>query len=187
MKFKIHKSKLKSLLKTGFISLGIMFVSISLPVFVNAEAGDPATDPNFQLVSTDCGQSVPSTDPAGNPTFKINRECGWGDLIVLLNRILQYIIFISASIAVLMFVYAGFLYLTAFGEMGKVEQAHRIFSSTITGIVLILIAWLIVATLLKVLEISPEFTILEDNAGTSRPTPLPTDGSVINTIPDNAV
>ncbi|MDB5204598.1 MAG: hypothetical protein JWP09_626 [Candidatus Taylorbacteria bacterium] len=161
--------KIKNALKIGFLSLGIMFLSFSVPLLANAATGDPATDPNFQLVSTDCGQTT------GSGT--INRECGWGDLIVLLNRILKYIIFISATIAVMMFVYAGFLYLTAFGEMGKVEQAHKIFSTTIMGVIIIMLAWLIVATVLNVLEISPEFTILENNTSDRTPPVLPSDGS----------
>jgi hypothetical protein len=180
------KTKIKNILKLGAISLGIMFVSLSIPLFVNAEAGDPATDPSFQLVSKDCGQTtfVGTDGPVNRAT--INRECGWGDLLVLLNRIINYVIFLSAFIAVLAFCYAGFLYLTAFGEMGKVEQAHKIFSSTIMGIIIIMIAWLIIASILKVMKVRQEFTILDMQQ------PINTDGlnnvkDFTPTVPTNAV
>lgn len=146
-------TKVKIFLKAGLISLGVMFVFLSLPVFVNAVAGDPVTDPNFEIVSRDCGK----TDASG----AINRECGWSDFLDLINRMMRYVIFLSASVAVLSFAYAGFLYVTAFGEMGKVEQAHGIFKATITGMVVIMLAWLIVATILKVFEVGPDFTILD--------------------------
>lgn len=49
------------------------------------------------------------------------------------------------------FCYAGFLYMTAFGNMGKVEEAHKIFGSAIIGVFFVLAGWLIVATVLKIL------------------------------------
>lgn len=131
----------------------LMLSIFSVPIVAQSASEDPASDPNFQLVSDECGQIRDG---------KLV-ECGWPHFLNLINRIMKYLIFISASIGVLMFAYAGFLYLTAFGEMGKVEQAHKIFSTTITGIVIIMIAWLIVATILNVLQVMPEFTVLEDN------------------------
>ncbi|MES2223855.1 MAG: hypothetical protein V4469_02890 [Patescibacteria group bacterium] len=160
----------------GFIGAALLFFSV--PLFVNAEAGDPVTDPNFQLAPTkgSCDKNAQGVE-----------ECGWSDFIKLINRIMKFAVFISASVGVLMFAYAGFLYLTAFGEMGKVEQAHKIFSTTITGIIIIMLAWLIVATILKTLEVMPEFTILQDSGSNVPPVTLPSDGSTSSPIPDNAV
>lgn len=138
----------------------VVFLLVCSPNGAYAETGDPASDPNFQLVSTtDCGQMK------GGQLD----ECGWADFLSLISRIMKYLIFISGSIAVLMFAYAGFLYLSAFGEMGKVEQAHKIFSSTMMGVIIIMLAWLIVATILKLLEVGPDFTILQgiENVQTS--------------------
>lgn len=163
---KHKRNKAKGVFAFGILALCVSCFMFTVPTVLNAASapayeGDPVTDPNFQLVSTECGKSIETKDKDGNPTLMINRECGWADLLVLLNRIINYVISISAFIAVLSFVYAGFLYLTAFGEMGKVEQAHRIFSSTVTGIVIILIAWLIIASILKVMKVGQDFTILD--------------------------
>lgn len=102
----------------------------------------PELGENYQLVP--CG-----TSKAG--PVSTNRECGWADLLVLISRIMKFLIALSAVLAVLSFSYAGFLYVTAFGEMGKIEQAHGIFSSVITGVIIVLCAWLLVATILKTL------------------------------------
>ncbi len=170
---KHKRNKAKGVFAFGILALCVSCFMFTVPTVLNAASapayeGDPMTDPNFQLVSTECGKTTESG--------MINRECGWADLLVLLNRIINYVISISAFIAVLSFVYAGFLYLTAFGEMGKVEQAHRIFSSTVTGIVIILIAWLIIASILKVMKVGQDFTILDLSQ------PINTDG--LNNVRD---
>jgi len=146
-------SKVKKFFLFGLAMFVVAITLFAIPTTSRAIEGDPASDPDFQLVSnSDCGQVV-----EGNLD-----ECDWNDFLQLMSRIMKYIIFISASISVLMFAYAGFLYLTAFGEMGKVEQAHKIFSTTITGVIIIMLAWLIVATILKGLQVAPEFSILQD-------------------------
>lgn len=80
-----------------------------------------------------------------------NGECGWEDLVELAKRILNFVVYFSGILAVMAFCYAGFLYMTAFGNMGKVEEAHKIFGSAIIGVFFILAGWLIVATILKIL------------------------------------
>lgn len=113
-----------------------------------AGSGDFASDPNAQLAPTDCGN-------------KGQRECGWNDFISLINRLIKFVIYFSATLSVMAFCYAGFLYLTAFGEMGKIEEAHSIFRTTIVGMLIVMMGWLIVATILKTLGVSGEFTILD--------------------------
>ena len=80
-----------------------------------------------------------------------SKGCGWADLIILANNIVRFLVFFSAILATMAFCYAGFLYITAFGESGKIEQAHTIFKSTLIGVFFVLCGWLIVATILKVL------------------------------------
>ncbi len=156
-------------IKIGLLSMVVALSAV--PVLVYAATPDsPESNPNFQIVNTDCGKFGSSgdygpTQNGGNSgTF---RECGWSDLLNLVRRIMNFVIYLSVSIAVLSFCYAGFIYLTAFGEMGKVEEAHKIFSGTIYGMIIILLAWLIVATILKTMGVGADFTILNiDNVQT---------------------
>ncbi|MES2060256.1 MAG: hypothetical protein V4438_04465 [Patescibacteria group bacterium] len=117
-----------------------------------------------------CGAALPAlaadpiTDsPANNAGFHIvscggkdQPECDWAQLIKLANTIVIFLVWLSASLAVIAFCYAGFLYMTAFGESGKIEQAHSIFKSSITGIFFVLCGWLIIATILSVLKADPD-------------------------------
>jgi hypothetical protein len=113
---------------------------------------NPAKNPNFQLVP--CGVNGGLQGPTQSGAALGNessRECGWSDLITLANNVVNFLVVISVSLAILAFCYAGFLYITAFGQSGKVEQAHHIFSAALTGIFFVLCGWLIIATILKVL------------------------------------
>ena len=102
---------------------------------------------NSQLVP--CGTKSDSSswvaDSGGS------KECGWADLIILANNIVRFLVFFSVILATMAFCYAGFLYITAFGESGKIEQAHTIFKSALIGVFFVLCGWLIIATILKVL------------------------------------
>ncbi len=121
---------------------------------------DDVTDPtseNFQIVPANCYGTKGTTLSVAN---KDSGDCGWKDLIALLNRIMMFLVYITASLSALAFAYAGFLYMTAFGNSGKIEQAHGIFSKTMIGILFVLLGWLLVATLLKVLGVNDSFSLL---------------------------
>jgi|SRR3990167_7572882 len=74
-------------------------------------------------------------------------ECGFDDLIVLVRNTINFLLIITAPIAAIMFAYAGFLYLTAAGDSGKISKAHGIFWTVLCGIVITLAAWLIISTI----------------------------------------
>lgn len=138
----------------SFVFGGVMVLPLDI-----VSAAEP-TDSGFQLVPTDCGTSY-NTDNGDAGVTTVSNECGWSHLMVLVSNVMKFLVYIAVSIGVLACCYAGFLYITAFGEMGKVEQAHKIFSTTITGMLIILLAWLIVATILKNIELSSsDFSII---------------------------
>jgi Type IV secretion system pilin len=145
------KNKFNKKFLTAFFSFVFMFGGVfALPMIAVAVEGDPGSD-SFQLAPKkgECAKNEQGVE-----------ECNFNDLMKLLNKFMQFLIWLSASLAILAFCYAGFLYVTAFGEGGKIEQAHKIFSSTITGIIIIMIAWLIVATILKTLEVDQNFSVI---------------------------
>lgn len=106
--------------------------------FTAVSQDSPVENDSFQLVPENCGH-------------KGQDECGWEDLVRLAGRIMTFVVYFSGILAVMAFCYAGFLYMTAFGNMGKVEEAHKIFGSAIIGVFFVLAGWLIVATVLKIL------------------------------------
>lgn len=152
--------------KTIYISFFLSFcLAFSFFAFVNvskviaATASDyqntPETNPGFQIVP-DCNNYVSAPGTPGQ-----SQECGWYDLLQLIKNVMAFLLYLSAFLATMSFVYAGFLYLTAFGEMGKVEQAHGIFTKVALGLVFVFLAWLIVATILSALGVSGAFSLLD--------------------------
>jgi hypothetical protein len=80
-----------------------------------------------------------------------SNDCDFSKLILLINNVIQYLIFLATSIFSIVFMYAGYLYLTAMGDMGKVSKAHKLFWSAIIGFVIMLCAWLLVDFILTAL------------------------------------
>ena len=103
----------------------------------------------FLLPLVTSAQLVPCTD-----------NCNFDDLITLVQRVIDFLIKdIASPIAALMFVYAGYLYLTAGDETEKVSTARQIFISVFWGYVIILGAWLIVRFILNYLT-SSDYSLL---------------------------
>lgn len=87
--------------------------------------------------------------PCGVDTDKNNvlgadEQCGWKHIVELGQNILNFLVVFSAVVATIMFVYAGFLYLTAMGNEEKIKTAHKIFWNVGFGFALVLGAFLIV-------------------------------------------
>jgi hypothetical protein len=73
-------------------------------------------------------------------------DCDFADFIELVQRFLNYLIYIVATpIAAIMFGIAGFYYLTAGEDTSKVKKAHDIFISVLWGFGTMLIAWALVS------------------------------------------
>ena len=78
-------------------------------------------------------------------------DCNICHLAALAQRILNFLIILATSVATAIFMYAGFLYLMAGGDPGKVSKAHSLFWNVIVGLVIMLSAWLIVDIFMSVL------------------------------------
>ena len=71
-------------------------------------------------------------------------EYDWTELLLLVNNAISFLLYASTLIAAIAFAIAGFKYLTAGGDSGKIKSAHSIFRNVIIGLLLALSAWLIV-------------------------------------------
>jgi len=76
-------------------------------------------------------------------------ECGLCQIGALASDSLRFAVYFAVVVATLLFVYAGFLYVTAGGDTGKISQATSIFGKVVVGLVTILTAWLIVDFILQ--------------------------------------
>lgn len=75
--------------------------------------------------------------------------CEFGDFIELIKNIMNFAIFTGVAFSVLAFSWAGILMITSAGNTGQRDQAKKIFSSVLTGFLIVLTAWLIVYLILK--------------------------------------
>lgn len=71
------------------------------------------------------------------------------DLRLLIARIVQIILGFLGIIAVLIIMYAGFIWMTAAGDAAKVDKAKRILRNALIGIIIILASWTIVAFVIR--------------------------------------
>lgn len=92
-------------------------------------------------------------------------ECSGGgpfcqacDLLELVQNLINFAVYAATLVATLMFVYAGFLYVTASAAgQEQFKKARNIFVNVFIGFVVILIAWLVVDLIMK--------TFLGENGG----------------------
>ena len=112
-------------MKTQHIKLFILLGTFIFPLFVFAAAGG----------------LIPCDGP----------DCNFASLVSLGNKIINFCIVAGTSVFSIMFMYAGFEYLTAMGDTGKISKAHTYFTNAVYGFIIMLAAWLIVDFILKAL------------------------------------
>ncbi|TSC67501.1 MAG: Uncharacterized protein CEO19_183 [Parcubacteria group bacterium Gr01-1014_73] len=91
---------------------------------------------------------VPCDGSAASP-------CDFNALVVLANNIISLGIYLAILVAVAMFAFAGWLYLTSAGDTGKMKEAHTIFTNVAFGFIFVLAAWLIITLVLGALVCKP--------------------------------
>lgn len=69
---------------------------------------------------------------------------GTADLKDTVINIIQWVLGILALVAVVMIIYGGFVWMTAGGAEDKVDQAKRIITAAVIGLIIVLLAWAIV-------------------------------------------
>src|SRR3989338_11553358 len=115
----------------------LIFVALAAPFSAQAVwvPGNPVVP---------CGNTV---DDNG----KITDPCNFSCLVVLGDNIVSFFIYLAVLVAVAMFAYAGFLYLASVGDVGKMKEAHTIFTNAAYGFIFVLGAWLLVSIILGAL------------------------------------
>ncbi len=74
-----------------------------------------------------------------------------GDIRVVIGRVIKAILGISGVVALLMFVWGGFLWLTSAGEIDKVKKGKQTLTWAVIGLVVIFTAYILVTALIGML------------------------------------
>jgi hypothetical protein len=95
--------------------------------------------------------SIAQTNPTGALVPCTGLDCNWCSLVQLIQNLINYAIFLGTMVAALLFMWAGFLYITNGGSSENISKAKKIFLAVAWGFVAILGGWLAVDTLMKAL------------------------------------
>ncbi len=76
-------------------------------------------------------------------------SCGTCEMVQLADNVVDFIILISVSIAALVFMWAGYLMLSAGGNAGQIKRGRDVLTDAIIGLVIVLACWLIVDLMLQ--------------------------------------
>ena len=125
--------------RIAHISAFFLFVLLAVPVFVFGQ------EPEAPSKLVPCNGA----------------DCTFDDLLILINNIINFIIYVSIPVAGVLFSYAGFLYITDGGSGSRVSQAKSIFQNVAVGFVIGLGAWLVVKVIIGSLVSSETATFLQ--------------------------
>lgn len=114
----------------NFLPFLFLLLVIIIPVLTYAE-----------IIPSNCGNLVGG---------KLDRECGYYDLLTLINNIIDWIIKISIPVAAGVFAWAGFTYMTT-GISDQKAAAKSMLWKVFWGFAAILSAWIIVTTITNAL------------------------------------
>ena len=88
--------------------------------------------------------------------------CDMDDVLTIVGNFINFVLlFIAMPLAACVLMYAGFLMMTAAGNMSKIEEAKKIFKYVLIGLIVAFAAWLMVEALMKGLSVKDEFWLLE--------------------------
>lgn len=140
------------------LGLGFLYPHISKAVFqccCDSDQGNGLDEAQCKtarcqwLDVKDCskGSSNTNTNPPAAPSEKTdipNVLVVEGGFQVLIGRVIRAIMGIAGSIALLMFVYGGFLWMTAAGNSDKIQKGKSIFIWATAGIAIIFVSYSLV-------------------------------------------
>lgn len=99
--------------------------------------------------------AVESADlPIAGTLIPCTNKCSFPDIIKIINNVLNFLITtVFLPIFILVFIYAGYQYLTARGNASKITSVKKMLMSVVIGLVIVLTAWLVVKVLFQTIGV----------------------------------
>lgn len=76
-------------------------------------------------------------------------DCGTCELMQMATRVLEFLVQAAVFLAGVVFAWGGFKMVISGGESGSISEARGMMTNALVGIVIVLCAWLLIDTLLK--------------------------------------
>ena len=102
--------------------------------------------------------SAPTTGGGtGNWTSGLDPDAKrtWGDLITVARNILNILLLLFGSVATLMIIWGGVVYIISSGNPEKTEQAKKIITYAIIGIIIVTSTWLLIGLTANIISSTP--------------------------------
>ena len=118
---------------------------------VRDAAGQPKYPPDPSCLTKDMTETGDIATGSQTPLIPCVNKCDLPAFFTLLNNAISFFFTVFlAPISICIFVYAGYKYITAQGNSAKRANIKKMVGNLIKGIILILAAWLLVNTALRV-------------------------------------
>lgn len=121
----------------GLLVMLALFAPVAYAFAQTTGSGDPKNK-TFQLVPCIGVASASSSGP----------ECDFNQLIVMFNRIISFLLYLSVPLVLGMIMFTAFKYLTANGDPGKLASAKKMLVPVVIGIFWVLGSWIVVKVFL---------------------------------------
>jgi hypothetical protein len=154
---------------TGIIKtlvVGTLFFSMLGTTLAQTEVPSPSDIENtgWTLVPPEClGDDAAGFEENADGT-KGDPNCGFSEMMQLVANIMGLLFVLALAISTLLFAYAGFKYATALGNPSQIQGAKKIFTNVAIGLALVFGAYLIVTTIVAILDVKPEYNKFLENA-----------------------
>lgn len=126
----------------------------------NTEQSGVETEASQTTPAGPSGFTAPSGGlvPCGNPG---QAQCTFNDVIAVISNLINYIFVGIVPIATVMFVIIGTQYMLSGGNIELKSLMKERLGNLILGIVIVLGAWLLIATILRVLGVNDAYILLD--------------------------
>lgn len=117
---------------------------------------------------TRTGETVTPTAPPPK-TYSLFNPLGTVSIPVIMGRIIKTFLGIVGAMALLAFVYAGLMYMTARGDANQIKKAVAVIKSTVIGLMIVMFAFVItdsfIAIFTEEIQVPPEQQAVDDLTG----------------------
>lgn len=152
---RVNGITLPSLSPTGPVSL-----QLELEQFDAIGLTPSSTSLGFYLVPCGDSEKTPIIDADGDGQLDDPSECSYDYLIIMISRIINFIFILILPLAGVVAVVTGVVLLTSGGNTAKYGRVKQAFGKFIIGIIVVMVAWLLVATVLRVLGVKDAYSLL---------------------------
>lgn len=87
--------------------------------------------------------STPGNDPTGKDGQKMSYFDSDSPIVAFLTKVIEFATYIIGSIALILFIAAGFMFMVSQGNQQKLDEAKDIFKYAIIGLIVVFLSYII--------------------------------------------